>query len=529
MKISAKIGAVRFDGDTISVVVANTAGRLPTIIETHTERAKYADPEDRVAALTEAAKAMVARIKNRPAAYVLCVPCDQALARVLLVPFRGHGKIAAAIQFELEPYLAIPVDELVVDFVPVREIDGKTEVLAAGVRIESLQEYVEILNEAGIDLAGIDLDICGAVSLWQARKRPAGVLSAILDVGQKHSTLAILRNKALALFRQLPISADDLRQRPVAAARELNNTLRGFMAEQEIDVESPALSVCGLELLDEESEALKQSLNVPVSFEDLLEGVKGAALVKAELESANEFNPAIDASQDDAESSDDEIPQGNANEGFSVQQWQHLVGLCMGASGAGNAFNFRKGDLGTSKVASVSMKHAVFSVCLLVAAIVGYAGYCFVEYRSNVAQIDSIGEEIWDLAAGALPKAKFVVAGRPSGDYGGFKSYESMREEIEAGGGAAPPIDIEMFGKPGLLDVLDEISSRMPGDKVLITSIIIKSGRSPRIEISGESITPTGFTECFDEMKKSEMLDVHPTASRSSEGGTETFTIRARR
>lgn len=180
MKLPAKIGAVEFDDDEIRLAVVNTGGRVPSILDVSVCRAVYESASERFEALVAAVKHARAQLKAKPSAWVVCAGSDNAIARKLVLPFKGRGKVAAAVPFELEPYLAFPIDELAVDYSIIREADGNTEVLAVGVRRTLLEEQLDVLSAGGITAEGIGLDAAGLSSLLRACQGGTAGLTAAL-------------------------------------------------------------------------------------------------------------------------------------------------------------------------------------------------------------------------------------------------------------------------------------------------------------------------------------------------------------
>ena len=73
MRLAARIGAIEFDGDDVRLAVVKTGGKLPKVLEAHSCRARYADPDERPEALSEAVRTVTGQVKSSPSVYVLCV------------------------------------------------------------------------------------------------------------------------------------------------------------------------------------------------------------------------------------------------------------------------------------------------------------------------------------------------------------------------------------------------------------------------------------------------------------------------
>ena len=516
MKLSAKIAAIEIDGDEVRLAVVKTGGRLPAILEFHRNRAAYSIPEQRPEAMAGAVREVLRKTKVRPAAYVLCASSEKSVVRTLPVPFRGKRRVAAAVRFELEPHLAFPIEEVAVDFAPIRELEGRTDVLVVGVRREFLENDLAILKAAGADPDCINLDALGLTALWARRQKALSGLNAVFHIRPERSILAILYGKRLAYFRHLGVSAAMFHENPGAVAREVLNSLRAFVITWEGEEEIRELTVTGVSPFDDEKALFSERLPMPVSYANLLEGAKGAA---AALRSAGSDGAA--AGESVAPDAPVPTPSSSAN------HWESLVGVAATVAGGGYYLNFRKGELGKTGALRSLVRRAAFSLSLGVVVLAGLLTYGIVRYRSNVAELNRIGAEIWSIFAQTFPQSARVKDGRHPQDVGGARTMEFMGEEMgtlaEAPGAFSP----EMFSRPTLLDILKDISQRMPDDKVAITEIKITAARKQQIAIAGEEKAPQAFQEAFDNLKQSKLLTVDEVADRRTEGNKTKFTIKA--
>ncbi len=503
MKVSARIAAFEFAGDTVRLAVVKTGGKTPVILEALESRAQYAGPEERFDALVQTVRDVVGKVKTRKPVYVLSASSAYSVVRVLKVPFRGAKRVAAAVRFELEPYLAFSIEELVVDFSPIREKDGGTEVLAVGMRHAVLAEQVAVLREAGVDPEGINIDVAGLTSLWQAALGPGGGLRAALHVRQDGAILSVIDGKSLVYFRHLAVSAAQVHASPNAAAREVQNLIRAFVATREGEQEIASLTVTGVDLFEEEKRLFEEHLQIPADYVDLLSGVKGAQI-------AREAGPS-------PESADE---QSNA--------WEPVVGIAACAAGDGLWYEFRKGPLRRSQAWRGAITHAVFSAGLAALLLIGYVGFCFADYRNRMNEIELVGEDIRAIFKECYPGAP-AVKDPPANDFGGMQSFQAMATLHESFSGPAEELQVSLFSRPTLLDILLELAQKMPAKYVTLTELRLQGGKTPELVIAGDVNDPNGFNEVLQALKQSPLFaTVSEPQRRAEAGGKSTFEIRAR-
>lgn len=86
-------------------------------------------------------------------------PCREAVLRNITVPFTGVDAIRKVIKFETEGEIhSHSVDDMVVDFHVLEELDGETRVMVAAVPKLPLQTTLTALAGAGIEPEFVDLD-----------------------------------------------------------------------------------------------------------------------------------------------------------------------------------------------------------------------------------------------------------------------------------------------------------------------------------------------------------------------------------
>jgi hypothetical protein len=500
MRLAARIGAIEFDGDHVRIAVVKTGGRRPVVIERQEGAAVYTAPEQRPSALVQAVHDAVAALKKRPPVFMLCSSTQFAVVRAIRMPFRGKRKVAAAVRFELEPYLAFPIEDLVVDYSVIREVDRETEVLAVGLRKASLEEQLSLLEQAGINIEGIGIDAAGLTSLWASGRRFNGDLEAVLHVRKAGAILAVAHGKSLTVFRHLPIPVEQLTEAPIAAAREVGNVLRAFNASRQGEKEIASLTVTGIKPGPMWRADFEGDLPVPVAYENLLTGIKGI-------------------------SSDE--PDAGPN------SWTALVGVAMAAAGGPFTYEFRRDDLADTKTMRTIVMHAAFSGGLALLLVAGYIGYCYVDYKGAVAETKQIGDQIWQTYSETFPDSRRVLDGRHPQDrnMGGAMSFAAMQEDFGKIGPAQEGFTADFYNKPSLLDVLLELSEKLPNDKATITDVQVREGRglddASRVTIKGEVSDVSTFNEVYAGLEDSKVLSVEDKLLRV-EGTKTTFTITAR-
>lgn len=475
MLFSAKIGAIEIADTMVRVAVVKTGGRTPALLEVQSRTVNITEEADRVPALAGALGDAVDALRHPPVVFIFCASAMHSVVRAITLPMRGRKRVMAAARFELEPHLAFPIDELLLDFNLVAEVDGETEVLAVGVRRTHLDGQRAILEEAGVAVDAIHLDAVALTGLWQAgRKRPKG-LEAVLHVREHSSSLVVLFNGTIAYFRNLTAGAARVREAPAALASDIQNTLRAFLAKWRAGGEIAELEVTGLDLSPAEADALSGGIGLPVRSEVMLSRIPGGA--------------------------------GLLNDGSQecgANAWEAAIGAAFAGAGGGLALNFDERERTPAMMLRDIAPHLVYASGFALVALLLWGGYYYFEtgrYRAQAEElqqeIDIVQQEIADL------------------------SQKGLGEDV----------DVDLFRDPAVLEVLADLSERMPDSKVRLTSLRLQSPdmQSGWILVEGTTTEAENVNEVLDNLSKSDLYEVDRNLQRSAEGSQVTFRIRAYR
>lgn len=473
--LGAKIAAIEFVGDEVRVAMVQTGGRAPSVLALHSSSAIYEAPEARVSAMAAALDRALEQLEHPPAAYVLCLGSENAIVRAITIPFKGRRRVAAAVPFELEPYLAFPIEELLVDFNIVAEIDGETEVLAMGLRRSYLEEQTAILATAGIEAEAVTLDGVAMTGLWQSTARPSKGLEAVLHVRQGSACLAMVYNRNLAWFRHITCTADAFTENPAAVARDIQNTLRAFLAKWRGEGEIDTLHITGLELSPDERATLGEALRLKV--EDGLVGtaLKGGGLVQASGGTAGRYN-----------------------------YWEASLGAALAASGGGYSLDFQRQERGWETALRGAVTHLLFSSCLALLGLLGWAFYYYQGTAANNEAIAVVQDELTNI----------------------FDEIDTLESQM-----ISADLNIDVFADPTVLDLLLELGAALPESQVRLDEIRMArpGSRSGWIQIQGSANNAAEVNAAIGKLRDSELFIVNDNNDIRTEGSRTLFRIGAKR
>lgn len=483
MLFSTRIGGIEFTENEIRLAIIRTGRKKPVVLALHACSVESAeDPRTKHEHYVEAARTLFAKLKNPPSTYVLGISSQYCVVRTLTVPFKGSRKVAAAIRFELEPYLAFPIEELNVAHTIVAEINGQTEVLAAGVRRAVVEEQLGILREAGIEPEGVDVDATALTSLWHVQQPPLKGLHAVMHLLSDGAILAIVNGRKLAYFRRLSLTASTFQHNPPAASREVLNSLRAFRNTWKGDGEVQALTITGNPSLSG-SQALDdfaQQQEIPVTAQTLLEKLTFDKVARSKSQSIDANSGSI-------------ISEEN--------RWETAIGTALGAAGRGFSFNFRSGEITLANIMPRFTRHVLATTTLALILLGGIAAYFEIAHQTNLSRITQLKNTNTNLE----------------------KEILSLKEQ-------GIVVSNETFCTPTLLDILMDLATKMPESQIAISQIHIAQATSegPWITIQGSVKNDAAFPSVVDALKKSTLFTIEEPDLKSA-SGKSTFTIYARK
>ncbi|HAX81103.1 MAG TPA: hypothetical protein DCY40_00850 [Actinobacteria bacterium] len=166
-------------------------------------------------AVTEAVAALWKRNHLPRKRVVVGIANQRVIVRQVDVPHLEEGELIEALPFQVQDAIPIPVEEAVLDFVPLEEYttpegDLMMSILVVAAQREMVEGLVRIANGAGLSVLSIDLQAFGLVRAAFGSDLLGGGSGpqALLDIGASMSQVAIVRNGITRFVRILPTGGE---------------------------------------------------------------------------------------------------------------------------------------------------------------------------------------------------------------------------------------------------------------------------------------------------------------------------------
>lgn len=181
---------------------------------------EIADPDLVVAAVRELWRR--GGFKNRRVA--MGVANQKVVVRQVDLPYLPEQELRGALQFQVQEFIPIPIDEAILDFQVLEEFLGEKgermmRLLLVAAQREMIGAFVDVAQRAGLDPAVIDLS--PFASLRALVGRVPGVLAggegeAIVNVGAGVTTIVVQENGNPRFVRILPMGGNEITEALVA-------------------------------------------------------------------------------------------------------------------------------------------------------------------------------------------------------------------------------------------------------------------------------------------------------------------------
>ncbi|MEX2323209.1 MAG: type IV pilus assembly protein PilM [Acidimicrobiia bacterium] len=142
---------------------------------------------------------------------VIGVANQRVIVRHLDIPSLGESEIVEALPYLVQDAIPIPVEDAVLDFVPVEEFTGSEgapmlSILTVAAHREMIEGLIDLTAAAGIRLLAVDLQAFALVraSFGTDLLAADGGSHALIDIGGSLTQIAIVRDGVIRFVRLLP-------------------------------------------------------------------------------------------------------------------------------------------------------------------------------------------------------------------------------------------------------------------------------------------------------------------------------------
>jgi type IV pilus assembly protein PilM len=211
------------------------------------------DGEPEAEQIARAVETLGTRLKMGSEMIVTSVSTQRATVRNLEIPFSEAEQARQVLKFQTEPYLAFPIEEVIIDFCDTQTApEGKMKVLLTAIHKGVIKEHLELLSTAQIDPEVVDVDFVGIVNaaLW-AVPGLRETSAIVINIGSSKTVASYVQEGMLLSTRCLSLAGDDFTQ----AIRE-----KLAVTFEEAEQIKTAYTPAGGDATDERSEQVAEAI-----------------------------------------------------------------------------------------------------------------------------------------------------------------------------------------------------------------------------------------------------------------------------
>ena len=134
---------------------------------------------------------------------ITAMPGQYISSRIMPFGFSDPRKIEAAILSELEEATPFNMDDMIVDHQILGQVGNQSITLAVMTRKTFLRSFLEHLQRISIDPKLVDVDSLAFYNLSSYMNMPAGQCCALVDVGHEKTSVCIVQDGVLRMFRSI--------------------------------------------------------------------------------------------------------------------------------------------------------------------------------------------------------------------------------------------------------------------------------------------------------------------------------------
>ncbi len=183
--------------------------------------------------VTETIQRLFQRCKIKPSTPVATALCGHhVIVKRISLPVMSDAELAESIHWEAEQYIPFDIEDVNLDYQILEGSslsgEGNMDVLLAAAKRDKINDYIGVVNQAGLNPAAVDIASFAMQNAFEANYEfePEQVV-ALVDIGSAVSSISVLHGGSSVYWRDINIGGN---QYTDAIQKELN--LSADQAEQ---------------------------------------------------------------------------------------------------------------------------------------------------------------------------------------------------------------------------------------------------------------------------------------------------------
>lgn len=132
------------------------------------------------------------------------LPESKSFLRVIQIPKMSDAEAEAAVPYEAESFIPMPIDQVYLDWQKIGDTQDKQNILIIATPKEYVDKYLEVLDAGGLTASALEAEsqsLCRSLIGWKSNET-----SLILDIDANRSNLVMVENGSLQFSSTVPIA-----------------------------------------------------------------------------------------------------------------------------------------------------------------------------------------------------------------------------------------------------------------------------------------------------------------------------------
>lgn len=128
------------------------------------------------------------------------------------LPIMAKDEIPQAVQYEVRPYVPLPLEEVILDWTIIKGEPSKTplKILVAAIPRDAVSQYQEISQLAGLELKALESEVFALARTLGRDKSQENKIAGLIDIGARSTTCSILEQGVLKTSYSFNIAGNEL-------------------------------------------------------------------------------------------------------------------------------------------------------------------------------------------------------------------------------------------------------------------------------------------------------------------------------
>ncbi|OGW38309.1 MAG: pilus assembly protein PilM [Nitrospirae bacterium GWD2_57_9] len=160
--------------------------------------------------VVDAIKELLASQQVKTKEVVLSVSGSSVIIKRIAVADMTEEELAESIKWEAEQYIPFSIDDVNVDFQKLGQgaQEGQADVLLVAVKKDKINDYVNLVKEAGLEPVVLDVDAFALANMYELNYEQEAGITALFNIGASVMNINILKDGTSIFTRDITVGGN---------------------------------------------------------------------------------------------------------------------------------------------------------------------------------------------------------------------------------------------------------------------------------------------------------------------------------